>query len=57
MVHKTPEELVLENFEFLLVSLKELKPNDRSDKDRYWAITNTEVEKALAIFKTYVAGK
>lgn len=40
-------------FADLLEQLKALKPNDRSDIDRYWAITITEVEKAAAIFATY----
>lgn len=37
-----------------LEALKAEKPNDRSDKDRYWAIVITDVEKAIAVFKTYV---
>lgn len=42
-----------EQFEALLASLRQQKPNDRSDKDRYWAIVITEVEKAKAIFLQY----
>jgi Arc/MetJ-type ribon-helix-helix transcriptional regulator len=37
-----------------LAELKENKPNDRSDVDRYWAIVITDVEKAIAVFETYV---
>jgi hypothetical protein len=37
-----------------LFELRRNKPNDRSDADRYWAIVITDVEKALAVFKTYV---
>lgn len=37
----------------LIAQLKASKPNDRSEQDRYWAITITEVEKAFAIFKTF----
>jgi hypothetical protein len=37
-----------------LSALKHNKPNDRSDKDRYWAIVITDVEKAIAVFETYV---
>lgn len=33
--------------------LKAGKPNDRSDQDRYCAITITEVEKAKAVFAVY----
>lgn len=31
------------------------KPNDRSEKDRYWAIVITDLEKSLAVFKTYIS--
>ncbi len=48
------EEEVLRKFDEFLTTLKTLKPNDRSEQDRYWAITITEVEKAKAIFATYV---
>lgn len=40
-------------FDMLLQALRANKPNDRSDQDRYWAITITEVEKARAVFLTY----
>lgn len=43
----------LDYFDNLLADLKNKKPNDRSDRDRYWAITITEVEKARAVFLTY----
>lgn len=48
-----PGKTAAEQFEELLASLREQKPNDRSDKDRYWAIVITEVEKAKAVFLTY----
>ena len=35
-------------------ALKNAKPNDRSEKDRYFAIVITEVEKAFAVFMTFV---
>ncbi len=47
------EELVLQKLDELLTTLRELKPNDRSNQDRYWAITITEVEKAFAVFVTF----
>lgn len=34
--------------------LKESKPNDRSDADRRWAVTITEMEKVVAYFNTWV---
>lgn len=50
-----PNKTAVEQFEELLAALREQKPNDRSDKDRYWAIVITEVEKAKAIFLQYAA--
>lgn len=49
----TKEEEVVKSFDFLLLQLETYKPNDRSKQDRYWAIVNTEVEKAKAVFVTY----
>lgn len=42
-----------------LARMQEGKPNDRSEADRRWAVSITEMEKALAYFKTWVvdAGK
>jgi len=42
-----------------LARMQASKPNDRSEADRRWAISITEMEKALAYFKTWVvdAGK
>jgi hypothetical protein len=34
-------------------SLKAMKPNDRSDKDRYYAICITEAEKLIALYNWY----
>lgn len=34
--------------------LRDQKPNDHSDRDRRFAVTMTELEKAIAYFKTYV---
>ncbi len=55
MVPESIEEEVVRKFDELLITLRALKPNDRSEPDRYWAITITETEKAAAIFKVYVA--
>lgn len=46
------QEMVVE-FEDFIAWLKKSKPNDRSDRDRYWAIVITELEKAFAVFKTF----
>lgn len=54
---QSPSETIVMEFNFLIESLKEFKPNDRSEQDRYWAITVTEVEKALALFKTFAASE
>ncbi len=37
-----------------IVTLRLGKPNNRSEKDRYWAIVITDLEKSLAVFKTYI---
>lgn len=47
-------EKILSKFDDLLIAMRALKPNDRSDTDRYWAIAITETEKALGVFKTWV---
>lgn len=39
----------------LLKRLKARKPNDRSDKDRHYAVAITEAEKLLAWFYVWVA--
>lgn len=36
-----------------LALMRQHKPNDRSEQDRYWAIAITDMEKVVAIFKTY----
>lgn len=37
-----------------LETLRENKPDDRSERDRRYAITITEMEKVVAYFKTWV---
>lgn len=37
-----------------LEELREAKPNDRSDKDRRYAILITELEKLIAYYYVYV---
>lgn len=43
-------------FQKLLESLRSDKPDDRSTKDRYYAIVITDVEKAYAVFSAYCGG-
>ena len=43
-----------EKFVEFITALRNAKPNDRSEKDRYFAIVITEVEKAFAVFMTFV---
>lgn len=38
----------------LLVEARELKPNDRSEQDRRWAIFITDLEKLMAYWQTWV---
>lgn len=52
---ESPEEEVDRHLEYALEALKAHKPNDRSEKDRHWAITITEMEKVIAFFRTWVA--
>lgn len=48
-----PDKTITWQFEELLNWLREQKPNDRSDKDRYFAIVITDVEKAKAVYMAY----
>jgi hypothetical protein len=43
----------LERFQELLDTLRNAKPNDRSEADRYYAIVITEVEKSKAVYMAY----
>lgn len=47
------EKGVRDLFAYMIEVLRDAKPNDRSERDRYWAITITEVEKARAVFEMY----
>ena len=51
----------LNEIEMLFAQMKEAlkaeKPNDRSDRDRYYAILNTELEKAYALYEVYCLPK
>lgn len=40
----------------VLSLMKDAKPNDRSEVDRYWAISITDMEKLVAVFEKYVVG-
>ena len=47
------EKGVRDLFEYLIEVLREAKPNDRSERDRYWAIVITQAEIARAVFEMY----
>lgn len=53
MIELDNEQGVSDVFDYLIEVLRQEKPNDRSDHDRYWAIVITEVEKARAVFEMY----
>lgn len=38
----------------LLATMRQYKPNDRSERDRYWAICITDLEKVKAVFDAYI---
>lgn len=38
----------------VLQTVKDNKPNDRSEEDRYWAIVVTDLEKLAAFFRIYI---
>jgi hypothetical protein len=44
------------DFERLLNRLKASKPDDRSEEDRCWAVTITELEKVIAYYEFWVIG-
>jgi hypothetical protein len=48
------EEQLMVQFTNLIEALQNAKPNDRSEIDRRFAVTVTEVEKASAYFFTYI---
>ncbi len=37
-----------------LITLRDAKPNDRSEMDRRWAITVTEMEKVVAYYNSWI---
>ena len=47
-------EKILVKFDDLLIAMRALKPNDRGEQDRYWAIAITETEKAVGLFNIFV---
>ena len=51
------EEAIHAKLVDVLASMKDFKPTDRSEKARYCAIVVTELEKAVAIFITFVEGR
>lgn len=49
-----PHEPVIKALLEAKKQLEECRPNDRSPQDRAYAVTKTEVEKAIAYFLYYV---
>lgn len=49
-----PDELRVAFLE-LFIALADAKPNDRSEKDRAFAIIKTELEKVWAYYLVYIA--
>ncbi len=52
-MNNQPDEIVVSLTE-ILHKLQTAKPAERSDLARFYAVTITEIEKALAYYKTYV---
>jgi len=51
----TPKDKNVEDRLLKLMSvIDDAKPNDKSDKDRYYAIITTDIEKIYAYFQTYI---
>jgi len=48
------EEEVYSQMLSTLQTMKDAKPNDRSEKDRRYAVAITEMEKSIAYFAFYV---
>lgn len=51
------DALVLSALQQALATLKANKPNDRSEQDRAYAVTVTELEKTISYFKEYAIEK
>lgn len=50
---RAADALVLSGLQQTLATLRANKPDDRSEKDRAYAVTATEMEKVVAYFKEY----
>lgn len=48
------EESIIKILMHALALLQDHKPNDRSEKDRHYAIVITELEKVYAYYKTFI---
>lgn len=54
MIHQTNEEQVYEAMLNLLSLLRRMKPNDRSDLDRSYAVMATDVQKIVGFWFVWV---
>ena len=50
------KDSIEESFESMLTLLRAVKPNDRSEKDRYMAVLIADVERAKAWYMAYCKG-
>lgn len=51
------EQLCKQSMGHALATLRAAKPDDRSEKSRQYAVTITELEKAIAYFEHWVCGQ
>lgn len=51
---QTPEEMIAEEATNIVAKLRNLKPGDRSETDRHYAIVITYFEVAIALFKGFI---
>lgn len=52
--HDNPEQQAYQRLCDVLEYLRSVKPNDKSEKDRRYAVSITELEKAIGYFYTWV---
>lgn len=48
---------LLQDFKDLVAKLDRLKPNDRSEADRYWAIVRTDLQRVQAEFYAWIGNE
>lgn len=53
----TESEKIMMKMNNVLAEMRQMRPNDRSEADRGWAIAITDYEKAIAVFLYFVVGR